>query len=202
MRRTACFIVAVLIWASACFAQIPTAALAHRRVLIANARAVWGLTAPVAVVAAQIHQESGWRVDAKSKYASGLAQFTPDTATWISGVYPELVSNQPLSPAWALQAVVRYDDFLLQRMTAATPCDRWAFTLSAYNGGEGNLRKDVALAKKSGADPTRWWGHVEHFSNRAGWAFHENREYEKRIMLLIQPRYLTWGPGVDCQGVS
>lgn len=202
MRRTACFCVAVMVWASACFAQIPVAALAHRRVLIANARAVWGLTAPVAVVAAQIHQESGWRVDAKSKYASGLAQFTPDTAKWISGVYPELMSNQPLSPAWALQAVVRYDDFLWNRIQGTTPCDHWAFVLSAYNGGEGWVRRDQALAQTSGADASRWWGHVEHFSNRAGWAFHENREYPKRILLLLQPRYLTWGPGVDCQGVS
>ncbi len=202
MRRTAGLGLILLMGASACFAQIPVAANSYRRVLIGNARAVWGLTAPVAVVAAQIHQESGWRADAQSKYASGLAQFTPDTAKWISGVYPDLEANQPLSPSWALQAVVRYDHYLWARVNAATPCDQWAFTLSAYNGGEGWTRRDQGLAKKAGADPSRWWGHVEHFSNRSGAAFFENREYEKRILLLLQPRYLTWGPGVDCREVT
>ena len=179
---------------------IPRAALQYQRPLIANARAVWGLDAPIAVMAAQVHQESSWRADARSSFASGLTQFTPSTADWISQKFPEdLGANQPLNPAWALRALARYDKYLYDRQgTIPLDCDRWAFTLSGYNGGEGWVNRDKRLTKANGADPTRWWGHVEHFSPRARWAFTENRDYPKRILLQRQPSYRVWGPGVEC----
>jgi soluble lytic murein transglycosylase-like protein len=196
-------ILLLLVFASVAEAQIPRAALQYRRDLIGNARVVWGLDAPVAVMAAQVHQESGWRADAKSKFASGLTQFTPATAEWISNKYAnELGSNQPLNPAWALRALARYDKYLHDRQaTAATDCDRWAFTLAAYNGGEGWINRDRRMAQMNGADPRKWWGHVEHFSPRARWAFTENRNYPKFILLQRQPPYRMWGPGIDCPGV-
>lgn len=180
---------------------IPPAARQYQRALIGNARFVWGLEAPVAVFAAQVHQESGWRADARSKFASGLTQFTPATADWISQKFPEdLGANQPLNPAWALRALARYDKYLHDRQaTAATPCDRWAFTLAAYNGGEGWISRDKRLAQQQGADPTQWWGAVEYFSPRARWAFEENRGYPRRILRVLQPRYRLWGPGVPCE---
>jgi soluble lytic murein transglycosylase-like protein len=194
----------VLLCSQAAAAQgVPRAALAHRRTLIANARAVWGIDAPVAVFAAQVHQESGWRPDARSAFASGLAQFTPATAEWISRRYAdELGENRPLNPAWALRALVRYDRYLWEPIAAADDCERMAMALSAYNGGPGGLNRDVRLAIAGGADGGRWFGHVERFSNRARWAFEENRGYPRRILLEIQPRYLGWGPGVDCGGVE
>lgn len=180
---------------------IPRAALQYQRTLISSARFVWGLNAPVAAMAAQVHQESGWRADARSAFASGLTQFTPDTADWISQRYSqELGENQPLNPSWALRALARYDKFLYDRQqTAATECDRWAFTLSGYNGGEGWVNRDKRLAATRGADPSRWWGHVEKYSPRAVWAFNENRDYPRRIILQRQPPYRAWGPGVDCE---
>lgn len=184
-------------------AQIPRSAETYKRPLIANAHAIWGLSAPVAVFAAQIHQESGWRPDAKSAYASGLAQFTPATAEWIGTKYADLATAQPFSPSWALRALVRYDQFLYDRVPgAASACHRWAFTLSGYNGGEGWRVKDQQLAKVHGADPLKWWGSVEYFSPRAVWAFTENRNYPRKILLVHQPLYLGWGLGVDCQGVA
>lgn len=181
---------------------IPRAALQYKRALIGNARFVWGLDAPVAMFAAQIHQESGWRADAKSAYAGGLSQFTPATATWISEKYTdELGDNSPFEPSWALRALARYDRFLYERMTARDRCNHFAFVLSAYNGGEGNVIKQKRAAKAGGADPERWFGSVERYRVRAQWAHDENYSYPRRILLRWQPLYLTWGLGVDCKGV-
>ena len=182
---------------------IPRAAYQYQRDLIRNARVIWGITAPVATFAAQIHQESGWRPDAKSKYASGLAQFTPDTADWISRLYAgELGENQPLNPSWALRALVTYDNRLWHVIEAADDCERMAMTLSSYNGGLGWLQRDTRLARAAGADTRRWFGHVERFSNRAQWAIEENRGYPRRILLKLERVYLSWGPGVQCSGVT
>ena len=182
--------------------RVPTVALKFQRDLTRNARAVWGLDAPTATFAAQIHQESAWRTDARSPYASGLAQFTPATADEISSRYrDELGANQPLNPSWALRALVRYDLELWSRVTAATPCDRAAFMLASYNGGPGGLDRDRAYARKNGADPNRWWGNVELWSRKAPQFFTENRGYPKRILLRWQSVYASWGPGIDCSQV-
>lgn len=203
MRTILSTVVCLLIWALPVEAQIPQAAVQYKRALIGNARLVWGLDAPIAVLAAQIHQESAWRADAKSPYAGGLAQFTPSTADWISGKYAEeLGDSNPYEPSWALRAQSRYDKFLYDRQTAKTRCDRWAFTLSSYNGGEGNLIKQKRAAKAGGADPDRWFGHVERYRIRAQWAHDENYGYPRRILLRLQPFYLTWGPAVECKGVA
>ncbi len=83
--------------------EIPREAQQHRRDLTRNARMIWGLDAPVSTFAAQIHQESAWRPDARSPYAHGLAQFTPATADWIGDLDPALAvadtGNPGLGPA-------------------------------------------------------------------------------------------------------
>lgn len=184
--------------------QIPRAALQYQRGLIANARVVWGLNAPIAVLAGQVHQESSWRPDAKSQFASGLAQFTPSTADWISRAFPDdLGANQPFNPEWALRALARYDKYLYDRQRIfATDCDRMAFALAGYNGGEGWVTRDKKLAQANGADPSKWWGHVEYFSARAEWAKRENRAYPRLILLQRQSMYRVWGIGVDCRFAS
>lgn len=181
-------------------AQIPRAAVVYQRAVTSNIRLVWGLNGPIATMAAQIQQESGWNPNAKSAYAGGLAQFTPDTADWISKKYADaLGANQPYNPTWAIRALSEYDKYLYDRMGfAATDCDRWAFTLSAYNGGAGWVSRDRTLATQNGVDSRRWWKNVEHYSKRSVAAKAENRGYPQRILLLIQPRYLSWGQGVEC----
>lgn len=178
---------------------VPARAEVYRRDLVRVARYVFGMDAPVAVLAAQVHQESGWRVDARSAHASGLAQFTPDTAEWISRLYADLGEPAPLSPRWALLALCRYDKRLFDSCDfAATSCDRWAFALSGYNGGPGWIARDRDLASRSGADPRRWWGHAELFSSRSAPAFRENRDYPRRILFRHQAVYAAWGPTVPC----
>lgn len=178
--------------------EIPRAAVQYQRALTSNARLVWGLNAPVAAFAGQVHQESAWRADARSPFANGLAQFTPATAEWIGGVYADLGDRQPFNPAWALRALVRYDRWLWNRNPAATDCDRMAFALVSYNGGEGWLRREQARAVTKGDDRLRWFGHVERWCIRAEWACRENRDYPRKILLRHQAIYASWGPGVPC----
>lgn len=180
-------------------AQIPPDAGRYKRDLIRNARVEWGLDAPIATFAAQIHQESHWSPVAKSHVgAAGLAQFMPGTATWISGVMPALADNDPYNPSWALRALVAYDKWLYDRVPRTwSHCERMAFVLSSYNGGLGWLLKDVDLAARKGADPQLWFGHVERFNGgRSDAAFRENRQYPDRILNVLEHRYHSDGWGI------
>jgi hypothetical protein len=176
----------------------PQDAAKYQRQLTRESYAVWGLNAPVAVFAAQIHQESQWNINALSPVgAQGLAQFMPKTADWISELYPELTTNQPYNPDWSLRALVRYDYWLYQRINARTECDHMAFMLSAYNGGLGWVQKDKRKAKAQGLDPLTYWQSVELVnSGRSRANFAENRGYPKRIIYRWQPYYANWGNNV------
>ena len=178
--------------------EIPREAQKYRRDLVRNARLVWGMEAPVSAFAAQIHQESRWRPDARSPFASGLAQFTPATADWIGDVDADLADAQPLNPAWALRALVRYNKMLYDRAGGATPCDSAWMMLWAYNGGETWVRRDKMLAQQHGAD-VRVAKDVEPFNaGRSSSSIQENRSYPRLILLRWQPLYIQagWGLGV------
>lgn len=179
---------------------IPRVALKYRADLVRSARLAFGLDAPVAVMAAQVHQESGWRPDARSPYAHGLAQFTPATADWIGGLDPLLSGADTGNPVWALRALARYDRWLYDRIPAASnaegECDRWWAVLRGYNGGLGHWRNEARLAAPArdrvsvDAQCGRASRHVSHCR--------ENLAYPRLILLKHQPRYLRWGPGVAC----
>ena len=186
-------------------AEIPRAALEYRSPLIRTARAVWGMDAPVAVFAAQIHTESLWKENARSSVgAEGLAQFMPSTSAWLPSVAPSLKGEKPApyNPGWAMRALCEYDLWLWKQVkSAASACDRMAFTLSAYNGGIGWVGKDRALSARVGRNPDRWFGHVSDVNaGRKASAFRENRDYVRRIMAR-QRLYIKdgWGPGVVCE---
>lgn len=183
--------------ASAAEVAIPEDSARYRLALRVVAASEFGLDAPVARLAAQLHQESGWRAKAKSPYAQGLAQFTPATAEWIAHAYPVLAPADPWDPVWSIRAQATYMRHLLRGISgAATECDRWAFALSAYNGGPGWVARDRRLASAKGADASRWWANTELHSSRAAWAFKENRGYPRRILLRLEPAYIAAGwPG-------
>ena len=170
--------------------DIPRAAERHRAELIRVSRAVWGLEAPVAVFAAQVHTESWWRNGTVSPAgAQGLAQFLPSTAEWLPRAVPELEREAgrpaPFNPGWALRALVSYDKWLWDRLGGADACQRMAFALSAYNGGIG------------------WVGQVEKANaGRSASSFRENRRYVRLILLERQYWYRKagWGPGIGCGG--
>ena len=179
--------------------RIPAQAEQYHRVLVRAAHAEWGLSAPIATFAAQVHQESRWRADARSPVgAQGLAQFMPTTSEWIAGLYPAaLGANQPYNPGWALRALVAYDRYLYARNQAISECHRWGFVLAAYNGGQGWVNRDRRLASASGADQLAWFDGVERFNaGRSISAFRENRNYPRLILLRYERLYSEWGDGV------
>lgn len=180
---------------------IPRAAAQYRAELVRSARVVWGLNAPIAVFAAQVHTESWWRNDTVSHVgAQGLAQFMPATAAWLPKVAPETGKPAPFNPGWSLRALCTYDKWLWDRTDGATDFERMAFTLSAYNGGQGWVNRDKAKARKLGVDASRWFGHVENVNaGRSRAAFAENRQYPRRILRERQQAYVRadWGPGIE-----
>jgi len=174
---------------------IPELAYALRPVLIREIRYWWGVDTQQTIFFAQVHQESTWRPDAKSAYASGLAQFTPDTAKWISQLYPkDLGENNPLDTKWALRALVKYDKWIFDKTVFADKnSDRWCFSLSGYNGGYGWVAKDRALAETAGRDSSKWVCNTEHFSNRSAGAIKENRDYVTKITTKLLTLYQSGG---------
>lgn len=200
MRGRSLFRIAalVLLGAMGCAqAQVPQAAQAYRSDLIRTARAVWGMDAPIAVFAAQVHQESAWNPRAVSRVgAQGLAQFMPATTHWIAGLTPDLAAQQPFNPAWALRALVQYDLWLYQRTPKRyTNRDRIWVALRGYNGGLGHWNAEAAssgLTQPSREQVDAACG----MAKRAAIHCRENLGYPQRILNVLQPRYLQWGSGI------
>lgn len=179
---------------------IPVASAQYRRALERESAAKFGLNAPVARLAAQIHQESAWSPTAQSPFAQGLAQFTPPTAQWLPDVCPEVGTPDPWDANWSIRAIVCYDHYLHRSVNGASDCDRWSFVLSAYNGGLGWVYADQKRASSVGLDSARWSDNVELTTSRASWARDENRTYVRRILRVLEPAYLAagWSGAAAC----
>lgn len=177
-------------------AQVPPAAHQYRAELTRAAHTQWGLDAPIAVFAAQIHQESGWRADAVSRVgAQGMAQFMPATAAWWCELHRLSPADcQPRNPVWAMRALVGYNRWLHQRINVFEPGHRMWATLRAYNGGLGHWQAESrnAPSKTRAAIDAACGTARRHVSHCA-----ENLGYPHRILITLQPRYRAWGPGVD-----
>ena len=120
------------------------------------------------LMVAQMHQESGFSVNAKSfAGATGLFQLMPRTAKQLG------VTNIN-DPENNIRAGIMYMDWVRERMSYIEPEENqliW-FTLAAYNAGAGHVRDAVYLAKKKGWDEKMWFGNVE-----------------KAMLLLSQKKY-------------
>lgn len=169
----------------------------YRRDLVRAAHSQWGLDAPIALFAAQVHQESAWNPNAISRVgARGLAQFMPATATWWCELHGLAAADcQPNNPVWALRSLVGYDKWLYERTPSRySQFDRIWVTLRAYNGGLGHWQRE---AQATGLpQPTR--RQVDAACGKARRAkvhCSENLYYPHRIVLL-QEHYADWGPKV------
>lgn len=176
--------------------DIPRAALKHRADLVRVAHAEWGIDAPIAALAAQVHQESGWNPEAVSRVgAQGMAQFMPATTRWWCGLSDIPAAECiPSNPTWALRALVGYDRWLFDRVRGPSEFDRMWATLRAYNGGLGHW---LAEAKAARSDSRQAVDAACGSARRAVTHCTENLGYPRRILLALQPRYLTWGRGVQ-----
>ena len=192
---------ALLSWGgffSPAHAQVPADAARYRAELTRAAHSQWGLNAPVAVLAAQVHQESSWNPQAVSRVgARGLAQFMPGTtAWWCERARTKAADCLPNNPTWALRALVGYDRYLYDLTPARfSERDRMWVALRGYNGGLGHWQAEAARTGQ--ASPTR-----EQVDAACGKAkrstLHcpENLGYPHRIMTVLQPRYALWGAGL------
>lgn len=175
--------------------EVPRAAAAYQREYVRIVRSEWGLNAPVATLAAQIHAESGWDCRAVSRAgARGCAQFMPATARWIGTVDRRLANEDLYSPAWAFRAQAVYMRWLHERVKADSPCDRMGFALSAYNGGLGHVYRRQKLS----ARPGRCFEATCAINpGIAASAQAENEAYPRRILGKLEPKYVRsgWGEG-------
>jgi soluble lytic murein transglycosylase-like protein len=173
--------------------MIDAAALPYLDEIRASSQFYFGVPAPVPVITAQIAQESRFDPDARSPVgAMGIMQFMPGTAKWAAQAGGFGIAA-PLDPSWAIKAGVWYDRFLYDRVQAPkTPCDRWLFTLSAYNGGEKRVRDRQAQS----VDPGSWaaTGNINPGISAGNQS--ENAQYGPRIVYVLQPRFTTLGQPV------
>ena len=196
----------------------PRVALKHRSELTRIAHAEWGLNAPVAAFAAQIHQESGWNPNAVSRVgAKGMAQFMPATARWWCDFNKLSVDEcQPSNPTWAMRGLVGYDKWLFARVHGGSDYDKFWAALRSYNGGLGHWQAEAKIAlagaQKDGSKTRPYDGASRadadkntledaraaidaacgrarrHVSHCA-----ENLGYPRRILVEIMPRYASFG---------
>ena len=188
-------LLAVLTMAQAHAQDIPREAVKHRANLTRISHAEWGLDAPVAAFAAQIHQESGWQADAVSRVgAQGMAQFMPATATWwCERLGTARAACLPANPVWAMRAMVGYDRWLFERVRGPAEFDRLWAALRSYKGGLGHWQAESrAAGSVARAQVDAACGRAK----RAALHCPENLGYPRRILLVLQPRYLGWGRGV------
>ncbi|MBN5125752.1 transglycosylase SLT domain-containing protein [Stenotrophomonas maltophilia] len=181
---------------------IPEASALYRHRVEQAVADVWGVNASPARLAAQLHQESGWRPKATSPVgAQGVAQFMPATAKWIAELFPDKLGQfDPWDAQQAILAAAIYDKWLLDRVqplgwTRMSECTRWNFALRGYNGGEQWLLRDRGLAVANKADPNDWRS-VERFRTRSVSNHQQNIDYPRRILLVLEPAYIAAGwPG-------
>lgn len=174
----------------------PAAAAPYRSMLVRAAHSQWGLDAPIAALAAQVHQESAWRPAAVSRVgARGLAQFMPATASWWCELNDLAAKDcQPENPVWALRALVGYDRWLYERTPQRyADSDRLWVALRAYNGGLGHWQAEARAAPGGLQQATRQA--VDAACGRArrhGSHCAENLGYPHRILIELTPRYASW----------
>lgn len=199
-----------LIWVSICMpfllwilagvavaAEVPSSCARYQRDLMRAANAEIGLDAPVPVFAAQLYQESSCNPQAVSSVgAEGMAQFMPATAKWWCDLnHLSAAECQTGNPVWAIQALVGYDKWLYDRVKGNTELDRWWAALRAYNGGLGHWLKEAATVRPALDHKTVDAACGKASRNKSFCA--ENLGYPRRILLVLQARFLSWGTGVD-----
>jgi len=173
---------------------LPAALLPYRADLQRHAQFYFGIPGPLAVLAAQMAQESDFNPSARSRVgAAGLYQFMPATAMW-AGEQLGLPAA-PLNPAWAIRAGVWYDKWLMERVNYQRDCDKWGATLSSFNGGLGWQYKRQLRAK----DPLDFWGSVRLINPGITAANQrENQDYPKRIVYERQAQFRALGGRLVC----
>lgn len=157
--------------------KIPTPCLRYIRDVVRESR-TYGLEDNADLFMGQIEQESQCNEKVTAfDHGMGLAQFMPKTAAWIHEEYSKELLEitdipNPYNPKWAIRAMILYDKYLLDRVKCKND---WHFTLRAYNGGLGNINKEIIKANSCDYDE------VASFCLRSEFSCKVNIEYPTRI---------------------
>lgn len=183
----------ILLFCFSCHAQV---GIQYRSDVIREAHYQFGLSAPVALFAAQAYHESGFRPTVVAwDGGEGLMQTQPSTSKWLSQINPELGTPEPLSPVWSIRAGLYLNRYNYDRIDASDECNRWAKTLFAYNAGRGYLIQK----EKASPYPLVWYGFTESYpTSQSAINAKESEQYPRIITYQIQERYLTWGGPKTC----
>lgn len=208
-------------------AEVPAKAKIYLPELVKTQRAIWPDAPTPSFLGGQVEQESCislkhsrcWDPRAELKTSRengiGLGQFTrafnKDGSIRFDKISELAATHRSLKGwSWAnrydahyqLTAIVEMDKAIYTRQKrTANSKERLAFTLSAYNGGEGGVLQDRRLcANTRGCDPSRWWGHVEKHSLKSktpkpGYKvsfFGINREYVSNIYKVRRAKYTPY----------
>lgn len=164
----------------------------YHRTLVHEAQFIFGIRAPIPMLAGQIRQESSWnaKVTAWDK-GRGLAQFMDATSKQVSRQFPDLGPPDPYNPTWAIRSLVRYTSWLQHHVKGADQCQLSAAALKAYNAGLGHIQK----AQRLSTNPTVWFGSTEDITTgQSATNFAYSRNYPRVILFRHQLMYKTWGP--------
>lgn len=172
--------------------ELPGQAAQYLPILQAEQRAHWpSMTAP-SMLAAQVEQESGWRVRATLKTEReegvGFGQFTRaydargalrfDALAEVSRLDPSLSGwtwADRYNPLMQLRGVVVKNRDCYEKMTRIGPQGLEALALcdAAYNQGLGGVYARRRLcAQAHSCDPNRWAGNVELYSTQSRVRWH------------------------------
>lgn len=191
-------VVLAIVFAVAClgssFAQAADLCGKYRATLTREAQAVYGLAAPVPMLAGQLRQESGCRADVTAwDNGRGLAQFMDGTALQVSRSFSELGAPDPYSPTWAIRALVRYDGWLKDRVQGGNECHQWGAALKGYNAGLGYVQR----AQRRSPTPGLWFDVTENINaGQSEKNFEYSRRYPHLILFKHQLLYQAWGATV------
>lgn len=152
--------------------------------------------------AALTEQESSCNPSAKSKYAEGLRQFTPETGKWLSRTKcKHLGSYQPYNEEWSLRCGVIYSESKEDQVLAAKPfeklnpsyCEVRTVAEMLYNGGYWVIWEMITASTVDIKTAENFCGKVLHNGRkRSKWSCDENYKYPEHISQR-QSKYLTLG---------
>jgi hypothetical protein len=214
----------VIGFASAAAQPIPKNAVQYLPELVYIQRDIWPAAPMPSFLAAQVEQETCitlthskcWNPRAELRTSRengiGLGQFTRaynangsirfDKIAELSSTYQSLRGwswAKRYDPHYQLIAIVEMNKGIYGRQRdAASTRDRLAFSLSAYNGGEGAVLQDRRLcANTKGCNPAKWDGNVAKTSLKSkvpkpgyGKSFYAiNREYVTNVLDVRRPKY-------------
>lgn len=143
----AVFFTALLFFLSPSDCKAIDRCLKYRSLVAREARYRLGLGAPSHFFLGQIEHESRCNSTVKAfDGGMGLGQFMPETAEWLHKREKDLRSISarpvPYDPRWSIRALIIYDAWLFKN----SDCHDWYYAFRAYNGGLGNLNREIRAA--------------------------------------------------------